>query len=153
MGRILDAATQFFQDDKWQFEAHPERPVLRLPFAGNNGRWMCFAQERNNQLLFYSVAGVNCPDDVRPAMAEFITRANYGMAIGNFEMDYNDGEIRYKTSVDVDTGDLTGTVMKPLVYINCLMMDKYLPGIMKVIYGGASPAEAVAEVESVPSGQ
>ena len=59
MGKILDAAEHFFRDDNWNFERHPDRAVLRLPFSGKNGRWMCFAQERNNQLLFYSVASVN----------------------------------------------------------------------------------------------
>jgi hypothetical protein len=34
-------------------------------------------------------------------IAKFITRANYGMSLGNFELDFNDGEIRYKTSIDV----------------------------------------------------
>lgn len=148
MGRILEAATQFFTADEWQFEAHPDRPILRLPFAGKNGRWMCFAQERNNQLLFYSVAGVNAPEDKRLAVSEFITRANYGMAMGNFEMDFSDGEIRYKTMVDVDEGALTSNLMKPLVYVNCLMMDKYLPGLLEVIYGNQSPKEAVDKVES-----
>lgn len=30
--------------------------------------------------------------------AEFLTRANYGLVFGNFEMDMHDGEIRYKPS-------------------------------------------------------
>lgn len=148
MGKILDATERFFKDDNWNFERHPDRPVLRLPFVGKNGRWMCFAQERNNQLLFYSVASVNAPEDKRAAVAEFITLANYGMAIGNFELDYSDGEIRYKTSVDVDEGELSNTLIKPLVYVNCLMMDKYLPGIMAVLYAGVSPKDAVTKVES-----
>lgn len=148
MGKILDATTAFFKDDNWNYEAHPDRPVLRLPFVGKNGRWMCFAQERNNQLLFYSVAGVNAPEEKRQAISEFITRANYGMAIGNFELDFNDGEIRYKTSLDVDDGPLTNTLIKPAVYVNCLMMDKYLPGIMAVLYADVSPLDAVNKVES-----
>ena len=150
MGKILDATERFFREDNWTYERHPERPVLRLQFSGKNGRWQCFAQERNNQLLFYSVAAVNAPEDKRGTISEFITRANYGMAIGNFEMDYNDGEIRYKTSVDVDTGDLTNNLVKPAIYVNCLMMDKYLPGLMAVLYAGVSPKEAVEKVESAP---
>ena len=148
MGKILESAAAFFTEDKWQFERHPDRPVLRLPFAGNNGRWQCFLQERNNQVLFYSVAPVSCPEENRAAISEFITRANYGMSIGNFELDFSDGEIRYKTSLDVDEGDLANNLIKPVVYINCLMMDKYLPGLMKVIYGHADPKAAVDEIEN-----
>ena len=148
MGKILDAAERFFKDANWNFERHPERAVLRLPFSGKNGRWMCFAQERNNQLLFYSVASVNAPEDKRGVISEFITRANYGLNIGNFELDYTDGEVRYKTSVDVEGGELTQTMIKNMVYMNVLMMDKYLPGIMGVLYDYATPEQAVAKVEA-----
>ena len=150
MGRIMDSLVQLFNDEEWQFEQHPERPVLRMGFEGKNGRWSCFAQERadEGQFVFYTVCAVNCPEELRPAMAEFITRANYGMVIGNFEMDYNDGELRYKTSVDVEHAELSRELIRPLVYINCLMMDKYLPGIMSLIYGGVDAAAAVYSVEN-----
>ncbi len=80
-------------------------------------------------------------------MAEFLTRANYGLVIGNFEMDFGDGEVRYKTSIDVEGDRLTSALIKQMVYINVLMMDRYLPGIMKVAFGNADPARAIAEIE------
>jgi hypothetical protein len=49
--------------------------------------------------------------------------------------------------VDVEGGQLTTQMVKTLVYVNVLMMDKYLPGIMSVIYAGTRPAEAVAKIE------
>ena len=38
-------------------------------------------------------------------------------------------------------------MVKNLVYANCVLTDQYLTGLMKVIYGGATPEDAVAEVE------
>ena len=149
--RLLQAAVDFFTQDKWTFERSPDRPVLRLPFQGKNGKWTCFAQIRTvhggEQLLFYSVLPINVPEAKRLAVAEFITRANYGMAIGNFELDFSDGEVRYKSSIDATGAELTPPFIKPLVYTNCLMMDKYLPGIIAVIYANTSPAEAVKQRE------
>jgi hypothetical protein len=43
---------------------------------------------------------------------------------------------------------LSSALSKRLVYTNVLMMDKYLPGIMAVIYGGVSPEQAIAQVEN-----
>jgi hypothetical protein len=80
-------------------------------------------------------------------MAEFITRANYGMRIGNFEMDFSDGELRYKSSIDVEDDRLSSPLVKHMIYPNVLMMDKYLPGIMAIIYAGKSPQQAVEEIE------
>lgn len=80
-------------------------------------------------------------------MAEFLTRANYGMLIGNFEMDFTDGEIRYKTSIDVEGDRLTSPLMQQIVYANVRTMDRYLPGIRKVIETDLTPAEIIASIE------
>ncbi|MFN8509936.1 MAG: YbjN domain-containing protein [Deinococcaceae bacterium] len=148
MGKVFESTIRFFENDDWSYNVHPDRPILRLPFNGKNGKWNCFAQERGNQLLFYSVAPVNVSESMRATVAEFVTRANYGMAIGNFELDYSDGEVRYKTCIDIDDDELTDDLIKPIVYVNCLMTDKYFPGLMWVLYGGVSPQEAVARCEA-----
>ncbi len=38
-------------------------------------------------------------------------------------------------------------MFRNLVYPNVRMMDRYLPGIMRVIYGGATPEQTIAEIE------
>jgi hypothetical protein len=89
-------------------------------------------------------------EEVRPArraaVAEFLTRANYGLRVGNFEMDFDDGEVRYRTSVDLAGEALAPAVLKQLVSHNALQFDRYLPGLEAVIQG-AAPAEAVRMVE------
>jgi hypothetical protein len=149
--RALQAVATFFTEDGWSFEPMPDRPILRLPFQGKGGRWNCYAQIRVTrdveQILFYSVLPLNVPADKLPAIAEFITRANYGMALGNFELDFNDGEVRYKTSLDVTETEITDSMLRPLIYTNVLMMDKYMSGLMAVVYADMSPAEAVKQIE------
>ncbi len=149
MGRIFDAMTEFFKGDDWNFDQLPDRPVLRMGFSGDDGQWTCFAQarEEQEQFVFYSVAPVKAPEERRHEMAEFITRANYGMIVGNFEMDYNDGEVRYKTSIDVEEAELSAPLTKHLVYANVLTMDRYLKGIMAVAFGGGSALDAIGQVE------
>ena len=153
MGQILDTAISFFREDGWSFTQLEEQPALRLGFQGENGQWSCYAQAREEQaqLLFYSLCPVKAPEDRRMAVAELLTRANYGLFIGNFELDMDDGEIRYKTGIDVKGDRLSLALVRPLVYANVLMMDRYLPGIMSVIYGNVAPAEAVAQVEGTAS--
>ncbi len=41
---------------------------------------------------------VKAPEEKRLAIAEFVARANDGLRIGNFELDFGDGEVRYKRS-------------------------------------------------------
>ena len=149
MQSIHDLLIRFFEEDGWAFNQLGEPPLLQLPFRGENGTWTCLAQSRDDvgQFVFYSLCPVDAPEEQRAAVAEFLTRANYGLILGNFELDYEDGEIRYKTSIDVADDRLSPELIRNLVYTNVLVMDRYLPGIMKVIYGQVPAADAIQEVE------
>lgn len=156
MGRIFEAMQGFFDGDGWHPEALDGRTVLRMSFVGDSAQWICFAQAREaqRQALFYSVAPLKVPADRRGAVAEFITRANYGMILGNFELDFEDGEVRYKTSVDLDAllipdGDEgLHAAFKAMAYANVLSTDRYMPGLMAVGFGDVSPAAALKDAES-----
>jgi Family of unknown function (DUF1790). len=91
---------------------------------------------------------IKVPAEARTAAAEFITRANYGMYIGNFEMDFNDGEVRYKSSVDFQDVPLEPYLIRNTIYPTVQLLDRYLPGLLKVVFGGKTPIEAVQEIES-----
>jgi len=150
MGDIFDAMISFFQEDDWNFSQMGEEPLLQMGFRGSNGSWVCYAQanEERGICTFYSICPVKAPEGKRPALAEYLTRANYGMLIGNFEMDWSDGEVRYKSSIGIADEGLSAALIEPLVYANVFTMDRYLPGIMAVIYGDMPPAEAVAQIET-----
>jgi hypothetical protein len=148
--QIFNAMVEFFEEEDWDFDWMDGMSVLRMGFSGENGRWLCYAQAREaqQQFVFYSVMSVTAPPEKRPAIAEYITRANYGMVIGNFEMDYSDGEIRYKTSVDVEGTTINPALIQQCVYANVIISDRYLPGIMRVIYGDIAPQVALEELAS-----
>ena len=146
---LFDTVLAFFDDDGWPCTPMEGETILSVNFQGQNGRWMCYAQtrEEQEQFVFYSVCPVNTPEASRPALAEFLTRANYGLIMGNFELDYRDGEARYKTSVDVEGSQLTSALVRQCVYSNVLMMDHYLPGILEVVFSGKTPEEALRGIE------
>ncbi|MBD2014511.1 YbjN domain-containing protein [Microcoleus sp. FACHB-53] len=150
--QFFEEIVNFFEEDDWPFVQIEGEPLLQMVFQGDNGKWTCYAKARDDQeqFVFYSVCPINAPDSKRQALAEFLTRANSGMIIGNFEMDFEDGEIRYKTSIDVEGDSLSSALIKRLVYSNVMMMDAYLPGIMSVLYGDVEPKDAIAQIESQP---
>lgn len=149
MGRILDATIDFFQKDDWKFTRIAEKTILTMSVSAENGNFSCLAEarEEQKQLVFYAIYPTKVPNHKRVEAAEFITRANYGLVIGNFELDMRDGEVRYKTSIDIEDEPLTSSLVKMLVYINVSTADRYLPGLMSVIYGNLSPEQAIAQVE------
>lgn len=146
---IYQAVIHFFTEDDWSFTKLQGEPILQMAFQGENGRWTCYAKAKDEkqQFIFYSFCPIAIPEDKRPVIAEFLTRANYGMTIGNFELDFTDGEIRYKTSIDVEGDQLTYALIKTLAYTNVSMMDEYLPGIRAVLENDIAPSDAIAEIE------
>jgi hypothetical protein len=58
----------------------------------------------------------------------------------------SDGEIRFKTSIDVEGGTLTDKMIENLLAANCVVVNKYLAGLRSVITGTA-PAAAIATIE------
>ena len=148
--RLLKTVESFLRDDGWDFAPIDSRTVLKTGYQGEHGSWTCYAQTREDdqQFLFYAICPIKAPDKKRAAVAEFITRANYGMVIGNFEMDYEDGEVRFKCSIDLEGSDLTEPLVRSAVYWAVMMMDKYLPGLLKVIGGTTAPADAIDDIEA-----
>jgi hypothetical protein len=140
---------QFLDEDGWFPRRMEGKHSFSMSFNGKAGDMRCYAAVRVDieEFLFYAVAPIKIPDAVRPAVAEYLTRANYGLRIGNFEMDYSDGEVRYKSSLNFEGQELSSEYIRNTIFPAVHTMDRYLPGILRVSFGGATPLEAIEEVE------
>lgn len=150
MPSLLAIAEHFFVAEGWEYQRLEHREILRMGFTGGNGNWTCFVQSREaqRQIAFYSICPLRVPESKRQLVCEFLTRANYGLIVGNFEQDWDDGEVRYKTSLDVEDSELTPSLLAHIVYANVTAMDRYLPGIIAVLAGSQSPLDAIAAIEA-----
>ena len=155
MGPIFQRVKDFFDEDGWPYEQLEDQAILRLEYEGENGKWRCFAHviEERQRFVFLSSLANFVPRLMKLEASEYLTRANFGMEVGNFEMDFSDGTVRYRTSVDVEGGELTSIMIKNLVYVNIAVMDQYLPGLSKVVKDGLEPEKAIEEVEAEDSGE
>jgi hypothetical protein len=68
--------------------------------------------------------------------------------IGNFEMAWDTGEVRFRTAIDIEGGELTATMWRNLVHINLRSMDRYLPGLTAVANGASAPTTEIARAQS-----
>jgi hypothetical protein len=153
MGVIFETALDFFKEDnlnQWRFTKDVDHGIIHLDFQGNDMPCTFYAKalEEDYQFVFYSLLSFKSPSNKMPSVAEFLARANYNLIIGNFEMDYTDGEIRYKTSIDVEGSRLIPAMIKQLVYSNLFRVNQYFPGILEVIQSNISPKEIILEIEN-----
>lgn len=153
MKNIVERALQS-QNLKYQvLNDVPEQKVIRMGMGMENGRFDVYIDVRpqQDQVLIFTVFPTNIPENQRTRVAEFITRANYGLIIGNFEMDFSDGELRYKVTYFYDsTFPASEEVFLKNLYTSFHMMNRYLPGIMAVVYANVLPEGAVRQIENTP---
>ena len=95
----------------------------------------------------YGFCPMNADEGCRGPMAEFITRANYGLRNGNFEMDFRDGELRYKTFVDCEDSRIGTETIKNSIYTVASMFMKYEQGIIAILFELKTPEQAVSDCE------
>jgi hypothetical protein len=100
-----------------------------------------------HRLVFYVELAARVPADRRAEVAELVTRANYGLIIGNFELDFGDGRVRYKTSFDYEGVELLPRMVRNLTLDAVHGVKPYGKALADVAAGRTGAAEAIAEAE------
>lgn len=99
------------------------------------------------QFVCYLLLQPVVPVERRTAVAEFITRANFGMKVGNFEMNLDAGEVRYKSSLDFQQAELSEVLVHNTVMAALDSAEPYTAAFLGVVQGGKTAVEAIREVE------
>jgi hypothetical protein len=148
----MNAATERIEEmlraRERSFKRDEDKEMVNTGFHGKNARWRVMAGGYNDfTVLILSVFPIECPKPERHVCAELLTRINYGLAVGCFEMDHEQGRIHFKTTVPYDKELPQLEVLDMLLGLNLSAMDRYLPAIMSVIYAGTTPEKALMEIE------
>lgn len=132
-----------------KYEIDDRRPIVRIGFHGEHGaRFLCTARVAPGDELFRFLVQFPffVPADKRVPMSEAIVRANYGLATGCFEMDLDDGELRFRTSARFTAGVLPDEAIAYHVAGAVMTADRYFVAFMAVL-AGADPAVAIRHAE------
>ena len=135
---LLDAAAALFKELGWDATRLPQAPVITCALRVPNGTldiYCHYHADPNRLLIYVRPQDVPVPEEQYRPVAEYLTRTNYGLPLGNFEIDLNDGEFNFKNSVDVNQGALTAGMVQTLIVFSLECYARYLPGIQAVIDG------------------
>ena len=124
--------------------------VLRTDLRAEAATYRIVARVEAEVDLFqvFGYSPLRVPEGCRPAIAETVARANYGLRVGRFEFDVDQGEVRFQAS-QVLTDDGAGDgVINRLITATMAMLDMYLPAMLSVIYGNELPKDAIRCAEA-----
>lgn len=154
---IVNVVKQFLEEDDWHYSFNEETGIFRfgLKIRSKIQNISYVIDVHDDEFVTYGMCpiGVDREDlEMMTQMAEFICRANYGLKNGCFEMDWRDGEIRFRSYVDCENLLPSTTVVKNSVHCTAAMIKRYAPGIVDIIFGGAKAEDAITRCEKkVPS--
>jgi hypothetical protein len=152
MASLFETVQQFFANEGWPTaRLQTAEPSLRMDYQGKHAAWPCVARVREEQghITFYSVSKLAAPTERRAQITELLTRVNFGLIVGNFEVDMDVGEIRFRTNLDLGAPEVDAATFPKLfgrmVGTNLHMMDQHTPAIQAVLDGDA-PEQALARL-------
>lgn len=149
---LLRVVISCLEERHVKYARYEDSPTLVFLAHTDSAIHACTINVRERRPLVRCLLYVACrvPPEKRAGAAELFARINYGLGLGGFELDCTDGEIRYRTSIDVAGGDLTPEMVAALIFTTVGTVDRYYPAIMAFLWNDMAPEDAVAMIEEAP---
>ena len=107
-----------------------------------------FVNVTSTEIECLGVSGLRASKDVIQNVNEYLALVNCNLRIGKFQLDFNDGEVRFQSILpcsDSQPGikDIKAVIMCPVV-----MFDRYGDGLLKCMLGHSDPKTAFEEANA-----
>lgn len=146
---IAGCIMEFLDNDDWKYRFREEDGVFEftVSFRGTLRQLNYMIIVEDDSYMVYGRTAIGAdPDDekILTEMGKYLHDANYGLKCGKFELDREDGEIRYAVYVDCDEIVPSQAIIRNSIHYTAVTFEKYVPGIMAIIFRGADADEADA---------
>ena len=140
--QLYQRIAEFLDEDGWKYRFREDNGIICSGFQLENalGAVPLFVDVRSDKYIVFAVPRVKCEPENRFELAEFLTRINYRMIFGDFEMDFSDGEVRFRFPVDCDGVAPSDAMIKRSILMTAAMMNKYGNAICAVMNGVSAEA-------------
>ena len=149
MNAAYEKLIQHLDEHHISYLTNSEHHSICADFRGEVGTHRIVATVESDDNLFqvFGYSPVRVPQGSRPAIGETITRANYCMKVGKFEMDLDQGDLRFQAAQILPYDTIEDETIRRLIGTAMGMLDTYLPAVLSVIYGNELPQDAIKCVE------
>ena len=110
-----------------------------------------FVPDDGQRVAVYCLIVEGIEARLRPAIAELTSRANRGLLGGAFEVDVDEGDVRFRSDLDLGGAEVEdeqlGAMLAPLLEVNLETVEVYSAAIVAVLTGRATPLDAIDAAE------
>lgn len=136
--QIVDTLRDYLDDEGFHYDFDAERNVIKLGFnlKCRLKEVKMYIKVKEDFYLVQAEALINGDPENLGELLKYLAMANFGLIVGNFEIDVEDGEIRYKTYVPCeDLETLPKPIIEESIFCPCRMFDRYGNGIAALAMG------------------
>jgi hypothetical protein len=144
----FDLLRRALDEDGWSMEMLADGRTVRGVFDGRHSLFWVYATipADLDVLVCHGRCPFDVPPELRPAAAELVARLNLGFRVGNLELDLDNGELRFKSSLH-----FRGVRLDKVLILNVLLpcayqLDRVLPAL-DILARGASVYSALAVLD------
>lgn len=155
MTNVTDSIRDYYESQHWKYRYDSESGVFRM-FIQLRAEEIDACEVRTvvrdeERFTTFVTLPFKVPEKKRVLAAKFISSANYKLLLGCFEMDFRDGEIQYKTTCFCGNIRLEHQYIQRQVDVGIQMVEEYGPGLLDVLFRGASMEDALEKIEQMRS--
>ena len=122
--------------------------VFAFGCSGEASNYQCLIRVQPNRFSMAASCPLRIPAEQRVRVAEFTSRVSFSIVLGHFDLDFSDGELRFRIVQIIESGlaDHPTAILK-ILGTALQTMDGHVPAIMNLTCGGMSPEQAAVSCE------
>ena len=159
---LIAVVKTYLHDAQLRYRMLPSRSdnerIVMFGLTGEHSSYRVVVEtkQRQERIATFVHCPVKVPQNRLTMVAELLMRINYSLDFGNAEMDFDDGEVRIRASLDVEGGTLVPCMVKNLIHASAGIMDRLFPHLLKVMFGanglsGSTPTQAFEQFQTGPT--
>ena len=142
----FNALVGHFESNGLNFNSDQEQKVVFFTMCGDAAVYTCrFRITHDDDVLQIDLAlpVLARQPKVREQVLELVARANRGLPVGRFDLDLSDGQVTFHIGHAIGSSGLQDEDVRRLFSTAMATVDRYFPALMRLMYGGHTPEDAV----------
>lgn len=146
---LYEIIAAYLEESDQHFQTQDENSLIFAEILGVDGTWTAIIQitddDEIRRVAIHAHLPPLIPECNRLKVAELITRINYDLAVCDFEMGMDNGDVLLKSLLDLADGQLTNAMFERMYELSILTMNKYYAKILSAGFGELEPEIKAAE--------
>jgi len=128
---LMEQVIQYLELHQYTWELYNEE-IIQITLPNSQQTWaeLIRVDEQARTVLFYAVFPQKIPDESIQKLSYILLNENYNMISGAFELDLEDGELRYRSSLFAPEG-VQQAAITHILNNHDELMKLYIPAIQK----------------------